>query len=204
MDFCKYLSEIGNIDVQCNLKDGFENVGYIISRSDVDFASIKYGFTSPEYPKTVITQFAAKDSKKGYYIAQLKNAFQDTTVALATGDYRNTFTNTVSFKIFGNSPKYAQIVNGLAAGEFIVILEQKEKGENGESTYRVFGIDNGLTATATDNNAYDESLGNGWNITMTEEGASSSAYYLFVSAGSTAPTIEATKQCIDAMFAQPE
>lgn len=203
MDFCKYVSEIGNIQPQCSLKDGYENVGYIISRSDVDFASIQYGYKT-DYPKTVVTQLAAKDGKKGYFIGQLKDAFQDTTTALAVGDFRNTFTNTVSFKIFGNSPEYAKIVNGLAQGEFVVILEQKEKGENGESTYRIFGLDNGLTATATDNNAYDESLGNGWNITMEETGASSSEYFLFISTGAdVAPSIEATKQCIETMFDQP-
>lgn len=200
MNFCSYLSEINNIDVQCDLKDGFENVGWIVSRSDVDFASIKKGYKT-DYPSTVITQLALKDGKKGKYIKQLKDPFQDTTTALSVGDFRNTFTNTVSFKIFGNSPEYAKIVNGLASDEFIIILEQKEKGVNGESAYRVFGLDNGLTATATDNNAYDESLGNGWNITMEEAGATSSAYYLFISTGADVePSLEATQQAIRTMF----
>lgn len=200
MNYCSYLSEINNIDVQCDLKDGFESLGYIVSRSDIDFASIKKGYKT-DYPSTVITQMALKDGKKGKYIKQLKNPFQDTTVALAVGDYRSTFTNNVSFKIFGNSPEVSKIVNGLASDEFVIILAQKEKGVNGESTYRVFGLDNGLTATATDNNAYDESLGNGWNITMEETGASSSAYYLFISTGvDTPPTIEATEQALKAMF----
>lgn len=207
MNFCSYIADIDNIDIQCDLKDGFENVGYIVSRSDIDYAQLKKGYTNSQtdvkYPNTVITQFALKDGKKGKYIKQLKNAFADTTVALSVGDYRNTFTNTVSFKIFGTGPHIAQIVNGLASDEFVVILQQKEKGANGESAYRVFGLDNGLTATATDNNANDESLGNGWNITMEETGAASSSYFMFISTGKDIdPTLEATEQCIATAFEQ--
>lgn len=208
MNFCEYLGEISNIDVQCKMTDGFENVGYVIPRSSIDFASIKYGFASTEgdqlYPNTVVTQLAAKAGKKGYYIKQLKDAFSGSNVSLSAGDFKNTFTNTVAFKIFGTGPAYAKVANGFANGEFVVILQQKEKGEKGESAYRIFGLDNGLKATAIDNDAYDEALGNGWSLTLEETGATSSAYYLFVSAGSAEPTLEATEQAIASMFDQPE
>lgn len=207
MDFCSYLSEINNIDVQCKLADGYENVGYIVPRSYVDFASIQYGYSEEGeqvYPETVVTQMALKSGKKGYYIAQLKDAFSGTNTALATGDFKNKFTQTVSFKIFGNGPETSKIVNGLSNGEFVVILEQKEKGTAGESAFRIFGLTNGLTATETSNDAYDESLGNGWSVQLEEAGADSSAYYLFVSAGSgQAPTQAATQAAITAMFDTP-
>lgn len=206
MNFCEKLSKIDNISPSCNLTDGLENIGYIISRSDVDYAQIKYGYTSGsvELPKTVVTQLAAKDGKKGYFVGQLKNAFSGTNVALATGDYKNTFTNTVSFTVFANDPKTAATINGLANGEYVMILEQKQKGEDGESSFRIFGLDNGLVASEITNDPYSDTIGNAWNVTLTEEKAASSEYFLFVSNGSDAPTAEATRACLNAMFAQPE
>lgn len=206
MNFCQYLANIDNIDVQCSMTDGYESLGWIVSRSDVDFASIKRGYTgtSVKYGNNVITQLALKDSKKGYFIKQLKQAFADTTVALQAGDYRNTFTQNVSFKIFGTGPKVAEIVNGLANDELVVILEQKEKGVDGESAFRIFGLTNGLVASATDQNQYDEAIGAGWSITLTEEGSTNAAEYLFISTGEGVdPSYESTKQAIDAMFDQP-
>lgn len=207
MDFCSYLSEINNIDVQCKFADGYENVGYIVPRSDVDFASIQYGYSEggeQVYPETVVTQMALKSGKKGYYIAQLKDSFSGTNTALTTGDFKNKFTQTVAFKIFGNSPEVAKIANGLSNGEFVVILEQKEKGVAGESAFRIFGLTNGLAATEVSNDAYDEALGNGWSVQLEETGSDSSAYYLFVSTGQgQAPTLAATQAALTAMFNQP-
>lgn len=206
MDFCKYIAEIDNIDVKCNSIRGFESVGYIMKREDIDFANVKFGYTGDvEIPSTVVTGIALKDGKKAYKINQLKDAFADTAVSLNVGDYRNGFTNTLNFKIFDNGPKVAKIVNGLANGEYVVILEQKDKSldtfvyGSGESTYRIFGLDSGLVATATDNSAYDDAIGNGWSITMEEANATSSEYFLFVGAGSNEPNINDTKQVIESL-----
>lgn len=210
MDFCKYIADIDNIDVKCKSVKGFESVGYIMRREDIDFANVKFGYTTESgdvWPSTLVTSLALKDGKKAYKINQLKDAFADTAVALNVGDYRNGFSNTVSFKIFDNGPKVAKIVNGLSNGEYVVILEQKEKNldtynyGSGESAYRIFGLDSGLTATATDNSAYDESIGNGWSITMEEANATSSEYFLFVGAGENAPNINDTKTVIESLTA---
>lgn len=209
-NFCSNLGQIDNIVVNCSLEKGYESTGYIVPRSDVDFSSIVYGYDNEDsqdpvvYPDTVVTQMALKSGKKGYYIAQLRNAFSGTSVALAVGDYRSTFTNTLSFNIFDNGPEAAKIVNGLASDEFVVILEQKAKGANGESAFRIFGLANGLTASEISNDAYDDTLGNGFRITMTEEGTSSAAQYLFVGSGSDAPSLSATEAALTSMFNRPE
>lgn len=207
MNFCEYLNKLDNITVACKVTDGFESVGYIVRRSDIDYSSIRYGWSDTDgtvtYPNTVVTNFALKEGKKGKYIGQLKDAFSGTNVALATGDFRNSFTNTVSFKIFGTGPYNAQITNALANGEYVIILQQKEKGERGESAYRIFGLDNGLVASEVSNDAYDESLGNGWGVTLEETGATSSSYFLFISAGDAEPSLVATEASIMTMFDQP-
>lgn len=211
MNFCNSLGKIDNIKVQCSLADGYEDLGYIVSRSDIDFAHVTYGgsFTNDQdeqviVPNTTVTSIALKDSKKGNYVAQLKNAFSGTAVSFNASDYRNTFTNTVSFNIYGNSAEVASIVNGLSNNEFVLILQQKEKGADGSSAYRIFGLENGLVASEVSQDNYSDSVGAGWTITMTEEKASNSALYLFVSNGTDVPTLEATEAAIASMFDQPE
>jgi len=293
MNFCDNMSAIDDIGIKCNIPDGYESVGYIIKRKDVDFSAVNYGgnINSPAklvlggkasfvynatagtivyngatkatsatvrtifydgtntiicyldtgstlkvykaaqtqaallaaYPdlvnisvvlssdftlvsadltvdaylptytsattkdanSTIVSSFVLKSGCKAYKINQLKKAFTDTETSMEVGDNRNTFTNTLAFKIFDQGPKIASVVNGLSSGEFVVILEQKDKSEDafeyaaGESKYRVFGLENGLTASEITNNAYDESIGNGWSIKMEETAGSSSAYYLF-------------------------
>jgi len=293
MNFCDNMSAIDDIGIKCNIPDGYESVGYIIKRKDVDFSAVNYGgnINSPAklvlggkasfvynatagtivyngatkatsatvrtifydgtntiicyldtgstlkvykaaqtqaallaaYPdlvnisvvlssdftlvsadltvdaylptytsattkdanSTIVSSFVLKSGCKAYKINQLKKAFTDTETSMEVGDNRNTFTNTLAFKIFDQGPKVASVVNGLSSGEFVVILEQKDKSEDtfeyaaGESKYRVFGLENGLTASEITNNAYDESIGNGWSIKMEETAGSSSAYYLF-------------------------
>ena len=294
MNFCDNMSAIDDIGIKCNIPDGFESVGYIMRRKDIDFSAISYGgsvakpaslnmgslsnlsiiisedsfsvtyggkpsevtstmrkvyttgtvtyvialaspghksaysavmdeaallssFNSlidatqtlppqfvvtnatsvlcyePTYvaattetvPSVVIDDFSLVSGAKAYKINQLKNAFTDTEVAAEVGDYRVTFTNNLAFKIFDQGPKVAAIVNGLANGEFVVILEQKDKSldaynyASGESKWRVFGIENGLTASEITNNAYDDSIGNGWSVKMEEKASSSSEYFIF-------------------------
>ena len=288
------MSQLDDIGIKCNIPDGFESVGYIVKRKEIDFSAISYGgsvaksaslnmgeksalslsfsdatltatfggaaatatatarkvyttgavvyvialesseqkaysatmddatlltsfnslvdattslppsFTvlttttavnayEPSYvaattetvPSVVIDAFSLVSGAKAYRINQLKNAFTDTEVAAEVGDYRVTFTNTLAFKIFDQGPKVASIINGLASGEFVVILEQKDKSidaynyASGESKWRVFGIENGLTASEITNNAYDDSIGNGWSVKMEEKASSSSEYFIF-------------------------
>ena len=300
MNFCDNMSQLDDIGIKCNIPDGFESVGYIVKRKEIDFSAISYGgsvaksaslnmgeksalslsfsgatltatfggaaatattttarkvyttgavvyvialdsvsatmydekaysatmddatlltsfnslvdattslppsFTvlttttavnayEPSYvaattetvPSVVIDAFSLVSGAKAYRINQLKNAFTDTEVAAEVGDYRVTFTNTLAFKIFDQGPKVASIINGLASGEFVVILEQKDKSidaynyASGESKWRVFGIENGLTASEITNNAYDDSIGNGWSVKMEEKASSSSEYFIF-------------------------
>lgn len=210
MNFCNSLGAVDNIKVQCSIADGYEDLGYIVPRSDIDFAHVVYGgsFTDSQdneviVPNTVVTSIALKSGKKGKYVAQLKNAFSGTAVSFSASDFRNTFTNSVSFNVYGNSPEVASIVNGLSNGEFVLVLQQKEKGADGSSAYRIFGLENGLVASEISQDNYNEAIGAGWSVTMTEEKASNSALYLFVSNGTDAPTLEATEAAIASMFDQP-
>lgn len=203
MDFCRYISEIDNVDVQCDLKTGWENVGYIVNRSDIDFSDVEYGFTSEQtiYPKTFVTKFSLKDGAKGKYIAQLKNSFNETTTSLEVKDFRNTFTKNVSFTIFNDGADTAKIVNGLANGEFVVIIESKNKNAGSEkygdgcSAFHIYGLENGLVASSIEKNIEN----GGWNVSLEETNGSNSDYFLFIS-NDDVPTYQNTLDCIKSAF----
>lgn len=205
-NYCDYIDFLKDIDANvCSAVQGYEQVGYIFNRKDIDFASVKKGWKNEsgtvEIPNTVITNLEMVAGKKGYKINQLKRAFADTTVSLATGDYRNGFTQQVSFNIYDHSPEVAKLVNALANGEYVIILEQKDKGEDGINSYRVFGYENGLTATAIDQDNYSDTLANGWSIQMQEQNTSGSEYFLFSNGGqdNVEPTLALTKTAIEGM-----
>lgn len=157
MNICNAAFELSDIGNKCALIQGYEQCGIIFNRRDIDFANCTF-----DDSKMTITKLAVKDGKTGYAVKQLKQAFSGTTVALNEGDYKNTFTNTVSFNIFNTGQEVSPVVRALANGEFIIFAKEKDS-----KMWRVFGFDAGLTATGIDNDAYNE--GNpGWSITMTE------------------------------------
>lgn len=88
--------------------------------------------------------------------------FTGTNTALAVGTYQNTFTNTVNMVILANDPDVcADIIDGLANGEYVVILENKaknlQKEENpGDSAFQIYGYYQGLKAAEISNDKYSE------------------------------------------------
>ena len=148
---------------------GLEQEGVIMNRADVDFAATVFNATR----KNVIETLAMKEKKKAYkVVVPGKTPFTGTTTALATGTYRNSFTNTITLVILANDPDVcADIVDGLANGSYVVVLENKYKGlqkeENpGDAAFQVFGYYQVLTATTIKNNKYSEDTEGGWTVTL--------------------------------------
>lgn len=179
---------------------GWEQEGVIMNRADVDFAATVFNATR----KNVIETLAMKEKKKAYkVVVPGKTPFTGTTTALATGTYRNSFTNTITLVILANDPDVcADIVDGLANGSYVVVLENKYKGlqkeENpGDAAFQVFGYYQGLTATTIENNKYSEETEGGWSVTLEEQKVPKSALFLFKT------SYEATKTAIGTLTAEP-
>lgn len=173
---------------------GLEQEGVIMNRADVDFAATVFNATR----KNVIETLAMKEKKKAYkVVVPGKTPFTGTTTALATGTYRNSFTNTITLVILANDPDVcADIVDGF------VVLENKYKGlqkeENpGDAAFQVFGYYQGLTATTIENNKYSEDTEGGWTVTLEEQKAPKSALFLYKT------SYEATKTAINTLTAEP-
>ena len=127
-----------------------------------------------------------KQVKKGYKVQVFgATPFTGTNTTLATGTYRNTFTNTVNMVVLANDPDVCNdIIDGLANGDFVVVLENKAKGLNktenpGDSAFQVYGYYQGLKAAEIGNDKYSEETEGGWNISLQETKVPKSALFLY-------------------------
>ena len=164
------------------LVQGVEQRGVIINRDDIDFSAAVFNATR----KNVIETIALKAGKNAYEVVVMGGTpFTGTNTALATGTYRNTFTNTVSIVILDNGPDVCEnVIDGLANGEFVVILENKFKGlqkeENpGDPAFQVYGWYQGLRASEMTNDKYSEDTDGGWAVSLQETRAPKSGVFLF-------------------------
>ena len=81
--------------------------------------------------------------------------------------------------MFDNGPEVAnKVIDPLANGEFVVVAENRHKGTLGASAFQVYGLKQGLRASAGSNDKYAEETNGGWLVTLTESRAPDSALFL--------------------------
>ena len=105
---------------------GLEQEGVIMNRAEVDFGAVTFNTTR----KNVIEALALKTGKKGYKVQVFgATPFTGTNTTLATGTYRNTFTNTVNMVVLANDPDVCNdIIDGLAKVILSLYWKIKPKG----------------------------------------------------------------------------
>lgn len=190
-------------DIELNCDDpivpGLEQEGVIMNRSDIDFSTVAFNTTR----KNVIETLAMKSGKKAYkVVVSGSTPFTGTNTALATGTYRNTFTNTVNMVILANDPDVcADIIDGLANGEYVTILENKakslQKEENpGDSAFQIYGYYQGLKAAEISNDKYSEETEGGWSVSLQETKVPKSALFYYKT------DYDTTKTAIDTLTSE--
>lgn len=158
---------------------GVEENAWIFNKSEI--AGFTYAEDTDENEiANYITAISMVSGKTGYTISQLgKTPYTGTTVELAEGNFGNTFTNTVSLLVPDNSIAASHdILDQMANGKFVVVLKNSYDGSDHLSQYQVFGVKKGLTCSAMTNDKYSQDTLGGWAVTLTEEGAPCSAYFL--------------------------
>lgn len=172
---------------------GVRNTGYILNLDDVDFESCVRDEDNP----AILTTIALKNGKKAYRIyVPGKTPFTGTNKTLADGTYRKTFTKAINLVILDNGPDVVtNIINPLANGQFVVILENKFGGKDGKNTFEVYGFEQGMSATALADEKYSEETDGGWSATLEESGAASAGIYLYNN------TVAATRTALATMVA---
>lgn len=154
---------------------GYERLAILINREDIDFTNVTMSTTSGN----VVTALGLKTGKVGYEVHQMGGTpFTGTNAALEDNTYYKAVTKNLVIAVINNDRDvYGKFVDPLLNGEFVAILERKDKGKDQASAFEIIGFHNGLTLTALDENAYGDYYGGGL-YTLTETAAPISRLYL--------------------------
>lgn len=160
MALCDFLisSDIAGYNCESPMVKGAESMGILINRSEID------SYTRSGFNITAMTLKCG--GKKAYKITQSgKTPFSGTQQEMQAGAYINTITNTVQFVILAQDYLTAEDMYALANGDFVAVIPDK----NGN--YQVYGLECGLKCSAALRELYNDDTLAGWQVTMTEEGA---------------------------------
>lgn len=182
-----------DLAASCTVKPvkGIKSHGFIMNYNDVDFEATTRDATNPNIVKSLIL----KTGKKAYkmYVPG-KSPYTGTKKSLSAGTYRNRFNKDVSIVILDNGPEVARnIIDQLANGTFVIVLENKFPGSDNKNTFEIYGLEAGLTATALDDDKYSDDTEGGWFATLQEENAPTSGIYLY------SESIAATRTALDSL-----
>jgi hypothetical protein len=182
-----------DLAASCTVKPvkGIKSHGFIMNYNDIDFEATARDATNPNIVKSLIL----KTGKKAYkmYVPG-KSPYTGTKKSLSAGTYRNRFNKDVSIVILDNGPEVAHnIIDQLANGTFVVVLENKFPGSDNKNTFEIYGLEAGLTATAMDDDKYSDDTEGGWLATLQEENAPTSGIYLY------SESIAATRTALESL-----
>lgn len=137
---------------------GYEQIGIIVNRADIDWANIVYVTGN----KRIVKTFALLSGKKPYAIYNNKNnpvAFDGTNTTYNPDTDK--YDKTLQFYFEGIGGGAAKdVVEPLKGGEYVAILERKD--HSGDGSFQMFGMEVGLKANAQ---VQDETTGY-WLMTM--------------------------------------
>lgn len=154
---------------------GYEKRALLINRVDVDFANVTISDAHPN----VITSLGLKAGKTGFEVFQLgKSPFTGSNAALEANDYYNGVTKNLAIGVVNNDRDVqGGFVDPLLNGDFIAVVERKDKGADNASAFEVIGYHNGLQISALAEDPYGD-LFSGGLYTLTETGAPVTRMYL--------------------------
>ena len=164
MALCDYLIAADITGYNCSNPPtkGAEATGVLVNRADIESYTISdfdVSFTLP------------CGGYRGYAVTQSgKQPWNGTQQEMVEGAVVNTLTNTVVFNILKQDNVTAEDIFALVNGEFVAIIPDKQ------GHYQVFGIEAGLHCTGAVRELYNDDVLAGWQITLTEEGASRSLF----------------------------
>lgn len=183
-----------NIGASCDNPQvqGLKNKGYLMNYDDIDFDSVKRNDDN----SLIIEDLTLLSGKKAYsaYVPG-KTPYTGTKAELATGTYSNKFNKTASIVVLDSGPDVAKnIINNLANGKFVFIMENKYQGDDKKNTFEIYGFEQGLVASEITNEKYSEDTDGGWAVTLLEENAPSSGIFLFKE------SIKATRAALESLL----
>lgn len=189
------------ISPDCNnpIYAGVAAEGLILNYSQID--TVTYDTQNPNIV-TGITMKTYQGSGTdpvpycAYTCQQLGNTpFTGTQVELTSGTYGNRYTNTVVIAVNDNGPDVcANIIDSLANGKFVVILQNDFKHTNGDNKYQIYGLKKGLKASAISREVYGDNE-SAYVVTLTEEGTPMSGIFFYSTSEAQTDTAIANLKC---------
>lgn len=180
------------------LVKGFEADGVIIPRSYIE------SFTISSTNHNEVSEIQLASGKRGYKcIQQGASPFNGSTQTLNVGTYANTWESSVQLLVpTWGSTTAKDIVDALSNSDNVVILRNKLKNDGassvaGTAEYQIFGLQNGMRASAGERDANSDDTLGGVLLTLTESGAPKSGMFLVSGTAAT------TKQMYDSLTADP-
>lgn len=170
MALCEF-NLTSNIENSCKIVGGLKEIGYIANKGDI---------TGATESGNTFSAFTFAEGKVMYKIyTPTKTPFTGSNTALEESDVVNRFTNTVSFVILENDESTSSILNNLANGKFVVVIENEYQNSTKSNAFSVYGMERGLRATEISRDPYDDASAGGWTVTMTETGAAVAEHFFF-------------------------
>lgn len=166
------LMNITDGDCDHQMFSGIEQTALIINKADIK--SVTTDSTNPR----IVKEINLATGKTGFGVINARNnPYQGTNTTVEVGDYKNTFTRTVSLFVPMDGAEASQkVLDPLANGKFVVVMENQYHNAKEDNVYQIYGIDKGLvvssmTQTKYENNDY-------WVIELQETGVPNSGRFL--------------------------
>lgn len=177
---------------------GLKNAGYIVNYDDVDWDNITKDSQNPN----IVKNFLLKSGKNAYKVyVPGKTPYTGTNKALATGTYRNKFTKQVKLVVLSNGAGVCHdIIDQLANGRFVVILENDFQGATKDNTFEFYGLELGCAATEMSDDKYSEDTDGGWAVTLEETNAPTSGIFYLKDGDQSSSAIEVTRAALEALL----
>lgn len=172
---------------------GLKNTGWLLNYDDIDRDNVAKDAEND----LIVTSLPLLSGARAYNVyVPGKTPFTGTKAEMAEGTYRNKFNKTASIVVLDSGPDVAKkVINNLANGKFVFIMENKFQGDDKKNTFEIYGLEQGLTASELTNEKYSEDTDGGWAVTLVEENAPSSGMFFF------SESISATRTLLNSLVA---
>lgn len=159
MGVCQLLT--GGIAFDCNnqLVGGVKDRITLLNIEDI--LSVTKDLSNP----LIITDINKKPTKVGYVFEGQRSSI-DAQTDFVKARYSVGYYHQLTFRVFGNSAAVKKTIEELARGSVVAFLENNFRGEGGNASFEIFGLEVGLQVESLGSNKSDAETGGAYVITL--------------------------------------